>query len=121
MNNTCNCVRKMAAGEAAVCPARKSETGTLAGPLVTLATQLVRPLQAALATFSTKSEKGSSQKLLGGKKWGGQRIRGKKFTTHSTHRYGWVTAKRYTQPNTTVGPRNWTTNKISQLFFAFTP
>jgi hypothetical protein len=44
-------------------------------------------------------------------------IRGKKFTTH---RYGWVTAKRYSRPNATVGPRNWTANKISQPFFAFT-
>jgi hypothetical protein len=45
-------------------------------------------------------------------------IRGKKFTTH---RYGWVTPKRYTQPNATVGPRNWAANKISQPFFTFTP
>jgi hypothetical protein len=48
----------------------------------------------------------------------GHYIRGKKFTTH---RYGWVTPKRYTQPNATVGPRNWAANKISQPFFAFTP
>jgi hypothetical protein len=43
-------------------------------------------------------------------------IRGKKF---AAHRYGRVTAKWYTQPNDTVGPGIWTTNKIALLQYTF--